>query len=170
MERFRLHPDPDAVRVSAASLFEKLAPRLGALLPAAAEIVHIGSTACAGLETKGDLDILVRVPQADFPAAEKALARAFARNTGSVQTHDFAAFEVAGERLPAGVQLAAIGGAFDHFHLFAAALAAHPALVDGFNEIKRLFDGQPMTDYRAAKALFVNAVLDGIARGEIALD
>ena len=169
MERLRLHPDPAAVRSSAASLFETLAPRLRALLPATAEIAHIGSTACAGLETKGDVDILVRVPQADFPDADAALARAFPRNNGSVRTHDFAAFEMTGEPLPAGIQLAAIGGAFDHFHLFAASLAAHPALVEGFNEIKRLFDGRSMADYRAAKALFVNAVLDGIARGEIAL-
>ncbi|MFP1630247.1 GrpB family protein [Zhengella sp. ZM62] len=169
MERPGLHPDPETVRAQAGALFESLSPRLRALLPAAAGIAHIGSTACAGLETTGDLDILVRVPQADFPAADAALAKAFPRDAGSVRTNDFAAFEMPGESMPAGIRLAAIGGAFDHFHLFAAALAAHPALVDGFNEIKRLFEGRPLADYRAAKALFVSAVLDGIARGEITL-
>lgn len=169
MERFHLHADPETVRAQAAALFSVLAPRLAALLPPAAEITHVGSTACPGLETKGDLDILVRIPQADFPAADAELGNAFKRNAGSVRTGDFAAFEMTGESMPVGVQLTAMGGAFDHFHLFAAALAAHPALIDGFNEIKRLFDGQAMTDYRAAKALFINAVLDGIARGEIAL-
>ncbi len=170
MDHLRLHADPDAARAQAASLFRSLAARLGERLPPSVRISHVGSTACAGLETKGDLDILVRVPPPDFAAAEKALAETCPRNTGSVRTADFAAFEMPGETMPVGVQLTAIGGAFDHFHLFMAALSAHPALVDGFNEVKRLFDGQSMHEYRAAKALFINAVLDGIARGEISLD
>ena len=169
MERFHLHADPEAARAQATALFLSVMPGLAAMLPRSAEITHVGSTACPGLETRGDLDILVRVPPDRFPEAEAALAGAFARNTGSIRTGDFVAFEMTGTSMPVGIQLAAKGGAFDHFHLFAAALSAHPALVDGFNEIKRLFDGQAMADYRAAKALFINAVLDGIARGEIPL-
>ena len=167
VERFCLHPDPQAARQAASALYAAIMPGLRDILPASARISHIGSTAVEGLQTKGDLDILVRVPKDAFMAADAALAARFPRNKGSVRTDDFSAFEVPDEALPVGIQLAAIDGAFDHFHLFAAALAAHPALIDGFNEIKQLFDGQPMTDYRAAKALFINAVLDGIARGEI---
>ena len=82
---------------------------------------------------------------------------------------DFAAFAVPGDEPPAGIRLAVTGGPFDDFHVFGAALMAHPALLEGYNELKTMFDGQPMETYRAAKALFINAVLDGVARGEIAL-
>ena len=153
----------------AAEAFDRLKPELAALLPVSADIIHVGATAVPGCLTKGDLDVAVRVPDEDFEIAEAALSARFPRNHGSVQTMDFAAFEVRGANPETGIQLAVIGGPFDHFHVFGPALLAHPALLEGYNELKTMFEGQPMETYRAAKALFINAVIDGVARGEIPL-
>ncbi len=52
---FRLHADPDAAGVAAERLFERVAAELEALLPASADVRHIGATAVPGCLTKGDL-------------------------------------------------------------------------------------------------------------------
>ena len=158
-----------SAHLQAVDAFARLIPDLSAILPAGADILHVGATAVPGCLTKGDLDVAVRVPDEDFEIAEAALSARFPRNHGSVQTMDFAAFEMRGANPETGIQLAVIGGPFDHFHVFGPALLAHPALLEGYNELKTMFDGQPMETYRAAKALFINAVIDGVARGEIPL-
>src|SRR5690349_16634427 len=43
-----------------------------------AEVEHVGATAVPGALTKGDVDLLVRVGEPEFPAAVKALSRRYA--------------------------------------------------------------------------------------------
>jgi GrpB-like predicted nucleotidyltransferase (UPF0157 family) len=62
---------------------------LVARLPATADVRHIGATAVPDCLTKGDLDIVVRVPSDDFADADTALATLFARNEGSIRTEGF---------------------------------------------------------------------------------
>lgn len=112
-----------------------------------------------GCLTKGDLDIVVRVQREDFQAAEAALAARYARNSGSVRTNEFAAFEDETCTPHLGIQLTVKGGGVDVFHQFAAALRADPALVKRYNELKLAHDGQPMDRYRAAKDAFVTDAL-----------
>lgn len=162
-ELFILADDADAARQAAASLFERVRARLAVILPAAAEVLHIGATAIPGCLTKGDLDIVVRVDPADFAAAEAGLAAAFDRNTGSIRTDAFAAFEDAGCRPPLGIQLTTKTSALDVFHRFAEALRADPALVARYNALKQAHNNRPMTRYRAEKDAFVSAVLRSIA-------
>lgn len=156
---FSLHPDQEQARLGADRLFARIAAELRDLLPFSAEIRHVGATAVPGCLTKGDLDIVVRVPAEAFGAADEALAARFARNTGSKHTDGFSSFEDAATIPHLGVQLTVAGGADDYFHLFVDALLRDPELVAQYNVLKRRFDGQPMDVYRTAKSAFVEDVL-----------
>ena len=117
-ETFTLAADPDAACVAAQALFTTVQKELATLLPPSAEILHIGATAIPGCLTKGDLDIVVRVARSDFVNAERVLASHFARNSGSVRTEEFAAYED-DERSPhLGIQLTVMGGANRRFPSF----------------------------------------------------
>ena len=129
------------------------------MLPAAAEIRHIGATAVPGCLTKGDLDIVIRVAAEDFRQTEAVLASRFARNSGSVRTDTFSAFEDKSRAPDLGVQLTVIGGPFDVFHRFVEALLLSPRLVEDYNALKRAHDNGDMAVYRAAKDAFIARVL-----------
>jgi GrpB-like predicted nucleotidyltransferase (UPF0157 family) len=155
--------ETEQARGAAQALFNSLLPILTARLPSSAEIRHIGATAVPGCLTKGDLDIVVRVPPEDFSRADAALSKLFVRNLGSASTKDFSAFEDSTCHPPLGVQLTAIGGEFDGFHQFVDALLASPQLVAAYNALKRGCHGGTMANYRKAKDEFVARVLDKTA-------
>jgi len=150
--------DPQEARAAAQRLFETVKGALREVLPTA-DIRHIGSTAIPGCLTKGDLDIAVRVPVDAFPAAEAALARMYVRNDGSIRTATFSAFEDGASDPHLGIQLAAIDGPSDFFHLFVEALLSDPELVEEYNKLKRAHAGQAMAAYRTAKDEFIESVL-----------
>lgn len=104
---------------------------------------------------------MVRVEREDFQVTDAAFVARYARNSGSVRTNEFAAFEDDASTPHLGIQLTVKGGEFDVFHQFAAALRADPTLVERYNELKRAHDGQPMDRYRAAKDAFVTDALRG---------
>ena len=156
---FSLHPDEAKARAAAERLFERVAADLRVLLPASADIRHVGATAVPGCLTKGDLDIVVRVPAEAFVATDQALAARFARNVGSKHTDSFSAFEDAAATPHLGIQLAVVGSEDDCFHFFVEALRQDRGLVARYNALKIAFDGQPMEVYRAAKSAFIQDVL-----------
>jgi GrpB-like predicted nucleotidyltransferase (UPF0157 family) len=156
---FLLHPEPARARAAADALFERIAALLRSTLPAGADIRHIGSTAVPGCQTKGDLDIVVRVVIEDFATADAVLAARFPRNTGSVCTDTFAAFEDATTAPHLGIQLVVIRSQFDDFHRFDAALRWDASLVERYNALKIQFHGRPMDEYRVAKNAFIAEVL-----------
>ena len=156
---FSLSPDDEAARTRAGLLFDEILTLIRPLLPASAEIRHVGSTAVPGCLTKGDLDIVVRVPSEDFTAADQTLAGLLQRNEGSIRTEVFSAFEDPSRAPHLGVQLTAIGGPYDDFHVFTDALRSSLDLVKAYNALKRRFDGRPMDEYRQAKDEFIAAAL-----------
>ena len=146
------------IREHAAAAFEQHQARLLALLPDA-EIQHIGSTALPGALTKGDLDIVVRVSQADFDTAAATLAAHYERNTGSTRTASFASFKDDHADPPLGIQLVVRGSDLDDFCTFRDFLAAHPEYLAAYNRLKRAAHGQPMERYREQKSRFVEQML-----------
>jgi GrpB-like predicted nucleotidyltransferase (UPF0157 family) len=146
------------IREQAAAAFERYQARLLALLPQA-EIQHIGSTAIPGALTKGDLDIVVRVSQTEFDAAEAALATHYERNTGSTRTASFASFKDDSADPPLGIQLVVRGSALDDFCAFRDFLATHPAYLTEYNQLKQAAHGQAMDTYREQKSRFVERIL-----------
>jgi len=161
---FSLHPDHKRARADAERLFEHVAAELRRVLPASADIRHVGATAVPGCLTKGDLDIVVRVPTEAFLATDTVLAGRFTRNVGSKRTDSFSSFEDVETSPHLGIQLTVAGGEDDYFHLFVEALQRDRKLVARYNALKRQFDGQRMDVYRAAKSAFVMTVLSHLDR------
>lgn len=155
---FRL-VDTDCAREKALQLFDGVRRLLRTVLPPEADVRHIGSTAIPGCLTKGDLDIVVRVPANGFGAADAALAALFRRNLGSVRTDTFSAFEDPTARPHLGVQLVAIDSPSDFFHVFVEVLQRSPELVEAYGALKQRYDGADMATYRAAKDSFIERVL-----------
>jgi GrpB-like predicted nucleotidyltransferase (UPF0157 family) len=158
-ETFELAGDDVAARAAAERLFASIRAELAGMLPASADIRHIGATSVPGCLTKGDLDIVVRIDRHDFPPADRALEARFERNLGSVRSASFAAFEDRGAIPHLGIQLVAIGSSYDDFHRFAEALRADPELMRAYNRLKKAWHGKPMDDYRAAKDAFIAGVM-----------
>jgi GrpB-like predicted nucleotidyltransferase (UPF0157 family) len=156
---FVLQSDPETTRAAADRLYAEIAARLRSLLPCSADIRHIGATAIDGCLTKGDLDIVVRVEQQNFLPSDDALARQFSRNAGSPRSASFSSFEDSTTLPHLGIQLAAVDGPEDFFHLFVEVLKRDAALVAEYNALKQEFDGRPMADYRSAKDNFIAKVL-----------
>lgn len=128
-----------------------------------ATVTHIGSTSnpARSTLTKGDLDVLVRIPAHEFGIAERRLAQEFSINTGSDHTESFAAFE-AGDRynVPCGVQLVAIDGPEDKWFLsWVSIIDSDVVVAEEYDKLKRRFEGRPMSAYRLAKREFIESVL-----------
>jgi len=140
---------------------------LRGLLPASAEILHIGATSIPDCLTKGDLDLVVRINRHDFVAARDALDSSCGTNLGSVRDESFASYAIEGHRLPVGVQLVVRGSTYDGFHIFWDRMRASPSLREDYNALKQRWEGGDMEAYRAAKNDFISAVLsaDAIERG-----
>ncbi len=151
--------ETDAACAAAKRLFSVVEQQLRVELPPEADIRHIGATAVPGCLTKGDLDIVVRVPSEHFASTDAVLAERYARNTGSIRSDSVSAFDDSSRTPHLGIQLASIGGPHDFFHLFVEALRASPELVTEYNALKRRFDGKDMASYRRAKDAFVERVL-----------
>lgn len=158
---FKLAADSANARQKAERLFDEISIKLRGLLPASADIRHIGATAVSGCLTKGDLDIVVRVPADDFDQCDASLAALFERNVGSARTDTFSAFEDGTTTPHLGIQLTVIGDPKDVFHLFAEALSSSAQLLDAYNQLKLRFHARPMDEYRRAKDQFVESVLSG---------
>lgn len=139
---------------AAERLFDRVCQRIGATLPSA-EVRHVGSTAIPGSLTKGDLDVLVRVPPGDFEKADRLLAEMYSRNMGSVRTATFSAFMDESTSPELGVQLVVDGSEFDTFVQWVRRLNSDSALLAAYDELKARHDGKSMTEYRAAKSAFI---------------
>lgn len=159
-ERETVHFDDwHAVAAAAELSFVAWRAALAPILPAGAEIEHVGATSVPGCVTKGDLDILVRVTQASFKAADEALAARLARNLGSVRTEFFAAFADERASPPLGVQLVVRGSALDDFVAFRDLLQSSPPTLAAYNVLKSRHEAASMETYRAAKDEFIERAL-----------
>jgi len=109
-----------------------------ALLPAA-EVEHVGATAVPGALTKGNVDLLVRVPERDFAEAVLILRKRYVVHQPHNWTRTLASFKAPGASdPPVGIQLVVAGSDADGFFgPFRDALINDPALladVRGFAE------------------------------------
>ena len=126
-----------------------------------AEVEHVGATAVPGALTKGDVDVLVRVGEADFSAAADALAMRYAVHQLQNWSPSLASFTAtdAGE-LPVGIQLVVRDSAADRcFGPFRDALINSQTLLAEYNELKLSLDGLEYESYTDQKGQFVERVL-----------
>jgi GrpB-like predicted nucleotidyltransferase (UPF0157 family) len=134
--------------------------RIARLLPGA-EIVHVGSTAVPGALTKGDVDLMVRVPANAFEPAVRALGSAYSVHQPENWTPTYASFvDPESTDPPVGVQLVVAGSKDEAlFEPFVAALRGDPALLAEYNALKRRLDGSDYERYTREKGDFIERVL-----------
>jgi GrpB-like predicted nucleotidyltransferase (UPF0157 family) len=140
---------PPAERRFAAERAKILAAWPGAI------VEHVGGTAVPGCLTKGDLDIQVRVPEADFDTAVAALESLYSPDPHNPASSGIASFADPEGRPPLGVHVTMIKGPEDHFHALRDLLVARPDLAAALNDLKRSFEGRSMDEYRDAKAAWI---------------
>ena len=126
-----------------------------------AEVEHVGSTAVPGALTKGDVDVLVRVPAENFHTAVEGLSRAYVIHQPQNWTSTFASFtEPEATEPPVGVQLVVSGSVEDAFFgPFRDELIDDPALLAEYNALKQSLDGADYERYTAEKGQFIERVL-----------
>jgi GrpB-like predicted nucleotidyltransferase (UPF0157 family) len=141
--------------------FAQIAEHVSSILPTA-EIEHVGATAVPGCLTKGDVDVLVRVTSDAFPSAVDTLDAALQRSARNDPTGEYVEYDFDGTGCCGSVQLAVAGSWHDRrFRRLKSVLASDEAALARYNELKRHHAGLSMTDYRIAKAAFIDALLAG---------
>ena len=160
----RIRPGAEIVG-SVSAAFSAHSARIATALPAA-EIEHVGATSVPGAMTKGDLDLLVRVPAPGFAEAVDTLRGLYAVHQPENWTPTYASFaDPAASDPPVGVQLAVAGSTDDAlFGPFRDALIADPALLAEYNTLKLGLDGADYEHYTDVKGAFVERVLAASAQ------
>jgi len=155
----RLAAEPDLARALAERCFTRWMAEHASHLPVEAEVRHRGATAVPGCLTKGDLDIVVRVPADRFDAAQHYLDATHQPNLKSVRREDFAAYSAPISDIDTGVQLVIANTRLDVFERFYQVLLTQPERLADYNALKRRHEGGSMADYRIAKSAFIQSVL-----------
>lgn len=120
------------------------------------ELVLVGGTSVPGALTRGDVDLHLRVPPADFPAAVDRLRDLYAVVHPEIWAPTLATFTVPAE-LPAGLAATPAGSEHDlRFTRTWQLLAADPALLAEHNAVKQ---AAPDPDYEPRKSAFFDHVL-----------
>ena len=153
--RVSLRAEPE-IRAACQEAFDLHRGRVQALLPEAV-IEHMGATAVPGAVTKGDVDLLARVPAASFERSAAALGSAYSIHQPENWTSTFASFtDLDAQDPPVGVQLVVTGSDDDRLlRGFRDALIADPGLLGEYNAVKRAHEGEEEGLYRKAKEEFI---------------
>jgi GrpB-like predicted nucleotidyltransferase (UPF0157 family) len=139
--------------------FQRHSREIRTVVPAAT-VEHVGATSIPGSVTKGDVDLLVRVPEADFAAASEALGGRYAVDQAENWTAAFASFSEADGELPVGIQLVVSGSRVEAaFDTVKRELRARPDLVEQSNELKRRHASGDRDSYGRAKQAFLEDLL-----------
>ena len=119
----------------------------------AAAVEHMGATAVPGSITKGDLDLLVRVPDGDFAAAVESIGSRYVIHQPENWTDSFASFKDDSGEVPVDLQLVVAGSDLDlKFVSLRRLLRDRRDLVERVNELKRLHEDGDPDAYVAAKS------------------
>ena len=132
--------------------------RLTRLVPPGQLSLTGGSSVPAAL-TRGDVDLHLRVPSADFASVVELLGTLYRPVLLEIWTATLATFEV-DARLPTGIAVTPIGS--EHDTLFARTwglLSTDAALLEAYNELKRRHDGGEIGPYLEAKSAFFAALV-----------
>jgi RimJ/RimL family protein N-acetyltransferase/GrpB-like predicted nucleotidyltransferase (UPF0157 family) len=146
------------VQQQVAELRERYCGRLAMLLPEA-DVQEIGATTLPGAITKGDLDLLVRVPAGAFVNSRGALGRDYAVHQLENWTPSFASFKAAAREPDVGIHLV-VEESPDDLLLRGSrdALLGDPALLERYNALKREHEGSDPDAYWRAKTAFFESL------------
>jgi GrpB-like predicted nucleotidyltransferase (UPF0157 family) len=143
------------VRAALARVFAQI----HSLLPEV-EVEHIGATAIPGAITKGDLDVMVRVPPSQFDVAVAKLKTVFAVKQPKNWNESFASFgDDTAYGLPLGVQLVVKDSESDFFLYLRDHFIQHPDALAAYNELKLRNANKGSDAYWQAKHIFLSEIL-----------
>jgi GrpB-like predicted nucleotidyltransferase (UPF0157 family) len=150
---------PEDYQPVAHKVFDEVRATLQPLLPSA-KIAHVGSSSIPGAISKGDIDICVAVPAAEFDATLATLeAQGYKIKTDTLRTPQLCMLNAPRRDISLAIQLIEKDSVFEFFHKFRDALTDNPDLVTRYNALKRQFADQGADVYRDEKAKFIRAVL-----------
>ncbi len=115
------------VHERALAILEAERAHLMALLPWG-ELSLTGGSSLPEALTRGDVDLLLRVPPADFEPSVRTLGRLYRPVSREMWTAEFATFELDGHVLPTGIAVTIADGEHDRY-----ALEQHVERVVGFD-------------------------------------
>jgi GrpB-like predicted nucleotidyltransferase (UPF0157 family) len=126
---------------------------------AQAQVHHIGATALPFGQTKGDVDINVRVDEAQFPVTVTALGDRLTVAQPENWSETFASFYAEDYDLPLGVQVTIIGSKDDFLLALRDRMRADPSLLCRYNEIKVAAASEGAETYWKAKDELLRNIL-----------
>jgi GrpB-like predicted nucleotidyltransferase (UPF0157 family) len=122
----------------------------------AGDLVLVGGSSFPGALTRGDIDLHLRVPSTDFTGVVETLKTAFVVVHPEIWAPTLATFDVADDP-PVGLAVTPAGSEHDlRFTRSWQLLAADPALVQEYNEVKR---SATDAEYEARKSAFFDMLL-----------
>lgn len=137
-----------------AQLRERYRGQLARLLPGA-DVQEFGATVIPGAITKGDLDLLVRVPPDAFYESRGALGASYAVHQLENWTPSFASFKAAAREPDVGIHIVVVDSPNDVLLRGSRdALLGDPALLERYNALKREHEGADPDVYWRAKTAF----------------
>lgn len=144
---------------AASRILEAERARLRPLIPKA-ELRLSGGSSLAGALTRGDVDLHLRVPVANYPRALDVLRGLYAVRRPEIWSDTLATFEVEAT-LPTGLAATPIGS--EHDRRFTRSWQLHanePRLLDAYNSLKRRHAKGDAATYEAAKSAFFSDLMD----------
>ncbi len=120
---------------------------------------HIGATSLPFGHTKGDVDVNVRVGEAQFPAVVNALGKRLAVAQPENWTAAFASFSTNAYALPLGVQVTVIGSSDDFLLALRDRMRADASLLRRYDDMKVAAASGGADAYWKAKDALLREVL-----------
>jgi GrpB-like predicted nucleotidyltransferase (UPF0157 family) len=152
-----LRPGSEFITAARAVLAAERA-RLATLLNGEHELVLVGGSSVPAALTKGDVDLHLRVPAADFERTVAALRGVYPVVHAEIWQETLATFDVPAV-LPAGVAVTPVGSEHDvRFRESWRLLAADPELVGAYNAMKLRYRDRP-EEYERHKSAFFDTIL-----------
>ena len=137
----------------------RVVAQIRSVLPEA-EVEHIGATAIPEALTKGDLDVMVRVPPSPFLVAVAKLKTVFAIKQLKNWNERFASFgDDIAYGLPLGVQLVSKDSESDFFLFLRDHFIQHPDALEAYNQLKIRHADKGADAYWKAKHIFLSEIL-----------
>jgi GrpB-like predicted nucleotidyltransferase (UPF0157 family) len=124
-----------------------------------AQVHHIGATSLSFGQTKGDVDVNVRVDETHFPLTVAALGERLTAAQPENWSKTFASFSAEGYELPLGIQVTVIDSNDDFLLALRDRMRADPSLLRRYNEIKVAAASDGPDAYWKAKDDLLRAIL-----------